>query len=256
MVNRMPVVFAGHGSPMNAIEENRFSKGWKGVAKRIPRPRAILSVSAHWQTEGTKISDSKAPKTVYDMYGFPPELYKVNYPVDGCPLLAHEVCDLLGDRVSIDNGWGIDHASWSVLRWMFPMADVPVVQLSIDENAQPREHYELGRMLRPLRDEGILIFASGNIVHNLSMINWNMQDGYGWANEFNDYVKKKVLAHDTEGLIDYDAAGPCRDNAFLTAEHYCPLLYALGASDDKDQIAVFDDACTLGSISMTGFLFH
>ena len=190
---KMPVLFVGHGSPMNAIEDNSFTRVWRKIGEKLPRPKAILAISAHWYTEGTLTSDVENPQMIYDMYGFPPALYALKYPVKGSKALAEDVIKVLGPDVKIDNAWGIDHGTWSVLVNMFPDADIPVVQLSINHKAPAQAHFDLGLKLRALRDEGILIFASGNIVHNLSLINWNMSAGYPWAHTFDDYIKKNIL---------------------------------------------------------------
>ncbi len=254
-INRMPVLFVGHGSPMNAIEDNAFTRSWKEIAGSFRRPKAILSVSAHWYTRGTRTTDSPDPKTVYDMYGFPRKLYEVKYRPMGSPALAKEVSSLLPRHVEIDNGWGIDHGTWSVLVHMYPDVDIPVVQLSIDRDAGPEEHYRIGRALAPLREEGVLLFGTGNVVHNLARIDWTMeQGGYPWADAFDRYIQDAVTNWRHEDAIFYERAGDAAKHAFYTPEHYDPLLYVLGAAQEGEQVHVFNEARVLGSLSMTGYL--
>lgn len=252
---RMPVLFAGHGSPMNAIEDNAFTRSWREIAASFPRPRAILSVSAHWYTRGTRITDHPRPETVYDMYGFPQRLYAVKYRPNGSPALAQKAASLLPREVIIDNGWGIDHGTWSVLVHMYPKADIPVVQLSIDWDAGADVHYQLGRALKPLREEGVLLFGTGNVVHNLSRIDWSMeQGGYPWADEFDQYIKSAVTDWRHSDAIFFERAGKCAYDAFRTPEHYYPLLYVLGAAEEGEPVRVFNESRVLGSLSMTGYL--
>lgn len=255
MQKRMPVIFVGHGSPMNAIEDNLFTKTWEALGKRLPRPKAILAISAHWYTLGTLTSDEENPRTIYDMYGFPRALYELKYPVKGDAELTDAVTGLLGDMVVIDNGWGIDHGTWSVLCKMYPKADIPVVQLSVNSRAAAQEHYDLGKKLAALREEGYLIFGSGNIVHNLALISWDMQKGFPWAQTFDDFIKNAILEGRHDDVVHYERAGESAKKAFYTPDHYFPLLYALGASDAVDQVEVFNDVCLMGSMSMTGYLF-
>ena len=254
-MQKMPVLFIGHGSPMNAIEENRFSAQWKQLPTRIPRPQAILSISAHWFTSGTKVTDSSAPKMIYDMYGFPDELYQVAYNAPGSPHFAAVTKELLKDRVQLDNTWGLDHGSWSVLRHIYPHADVPVFQLSVDRLASAKTHYEIGRKLRTLREQGVLILGSGNIVHNLARVTWDMDGGYHWAEEFDLYIKNRILKRNLEDVIHFERAGTSSALAFSTLDHFAPLLYILGASDENDTVSVFNDSCVLGALSMTSYLF-
>lgn len=253
---KMPVLFVGHGSPMNAIEDNTFTSVWREIGKKLPKPKAILAISAHWYTDGTLTNDAEQPEMIYDMYGFPDTLYALKYPAKGSKTLAEDVVKLLGPDVRVDNNWGIDHGTWSVLVKMFPEADIPVVQLSINHIAPAQAHFDLGLKLRTLRDQGVLILASGNIVHNLALINWDMPAGYPWAHEFDDYIKKHILDRNYQAAIDYRAAGACSEKAFYTPDHYYPLLYALGAASDEDAIEVFNDCCLMGAMSMTGYLFN
>lgn len=252
---KMPVLFVGHGSPMNAIENNRFSREWSRLASQIPKPKAILSISAHWVTDGRFVNNQENPKTIYDMYGFPQELYEVVYEPQGVPELASQVIKLIGDNVSVDNQWGIDHGTWSVLNHMFPAADIPTMQLSIDANATMEEHFQIGRKLQSLRTEGVLILGSGNVVHNLSLVDWGNPDGEPWATEFDQYIKQNILNRNAASVIEYKSAGSVANQAFYTTEHYVPLLVALGSSTMEDSIHVFNDECIMGSISMTGYLF-
>lgn len=249
---RMPVIFVGHGSPMNAIEENIHTSGWKELGEKIPIPKAILSISAHWQTKGTKVNDSRNPKQIYDFYGFPKKLYEVVYDVAGNEELANRVEAILGDRVKVDNSWGIDHGTWSVLSKVYPKAEVPVVQLSLNYNMTPREHFEIGRRLSVLRDEGYLIFGSGNIVHNLGRIDWSLDGGYKWADEFDEMVKRHILSDEYEPLIEFGTGGI---PPVPTREHYLPLLVCLGAAGEGDLVEIFNESRVLGSISMTSYLF-
>ena len=252
---KMPLLFAGHGSPMNAIETNSFTKTWRDLGRRIPRPEAILSVSAHWVTRGSRTSDEENPRIVYDMFGFPRELYEKKYPAKGAPSIAGRLAELLPDQVINDSDWGIDHGTWSVLCHMFPKADIPVIQLSLDQNLTAREHFDLGHRISPLREEGVLILGSGNIVHNLALVDWNKGDGYPWAYEFDEYIEKNILEGRYEKVIHYPDAGESQKKSFYTTEHFLPLLYVLGAAGKEDTIQVFNKECLMGSISMTGYLF-
>ncbi len=252
---KMPVLFIGHGSPMNAIEENEFTETWKVLGKNLPRAKAILTISAHWYSEGTRTSDSNNPRMIYDMYGFPKELYELKYLAKGSPELSSQLERVLGERLIIDNGWGIDHGTWSVLSHMYPEADIPVVQLSINHQAPAKEHYEIGKALRFLREEGVLILGSGNIVHNLSLINWQMEGGYPFAHDFDEYIKSNILDRNHDAVIYHERTGESAEKAFYTPDHYFPLLYALGASDLSDEIEVFNEKCLMGSMSMTGYRF-
>jgi len=251
---RMPVCFVGHGSPMNAVEENEFTEGWKAVAKKIPLPKAILMISAHWYTHGFFTTDVKMPKMIYDMYGFPSELYQVQYPCPGSPELAKTLLALFLGKVSIDNHWGLDHGAWSVLVHMYPKHDIPVVQLSIDGTLTMNDYFEIGKQLQSLRDEGILIIGSGNIVHNLRQVDWNnVGGGSALADRFDLYVKNAILHHDTD-LVIHDEKSPDGAYAVPTPDHYAPLLYVLGATTPDDPIQVFNEKRTMGSLSMTSYL--
>lgn len=254
--SKMPVLFIGHGSPMNAIEENEYSANWRKIAAEIPKPQAILAISAHWYTDGSRITDDPNPKMVYDMYGFPDALYKVEYKAAGAPELAHLTKSLISSDVKIDNSWGYDHGTWSVLCKMYPDADIPVYQLSVDKNADAQTHFKIGQQISALREKGVLLLGSGNVVHNLSRISWEMERGYPWANEFDNYIKDNILNKQFENVIDYKKAGNASELAFYTPEHFYPLLYILGASRADDRVTVSNDTCTLGSLSMTCYLFE
>ncbi len=254
-MNKMPVVFIGHGTPMNALEDNGFTRNWEKIAGLIPRPEAILSVSAHWGTEGSRVSDAPLSKMVYDMYGFPEELYKVQYPAKGAPAFAHSVQDLISAEVLTDNSWGLDHGSWSVLRKMYPKADIPAFQLSVDLGADAADHYRIGQEISVLREKGVLILGSGNVVHNLAKVQWGLPGGYPWAVEFDKYIGSKIASRQFQDVIHYKSAGKSADSSFTTPEHFYPLLYVLGASNDSDTVTVFNDSCVMGSLSMTSYLF-
>lgn len=256
MTKIMPALFVGHGSPMNAIEDNLYSQKWKEIARNIPKPKAILAISAHWYTNGTKINDIESPKIIYDFYGFPDELYNVKYPVVGSSEFAHITRNSISKDVSIDNTWGIDHGTWSVLCWMYPEADIPVYQLSIDSSAPAETHYKLGREIRLLRENGVMILGSGNVVHNLSRVQWGMEGGYPWANQFDEYIKEKIVNRQHADVVHYHSAGDSSRLAFTTPDHFYPLLYVLGAAREEDEITIFNDSCTLGSLSMTSYLFQ
>jgi len=254
MKKRMPVLFVGHGSPMNAIEDNEYSRTWSALGETLPQPKAILSISSHWFGRGTKLNDSPTPAMVYDMYGFPEELYRLQYPAPGSPELAHRARQLIGDFVTIDNNWGLDHGTWSVLHRMFPKADIPVVQLSVNALLTPEEHYAIGQRLRPLREEGVLIFGSGNIVHNLSRVDWRMKDGQPWAQTFDQYIHEAILGGAHEKVVDYSQLEDAAQLSVPSMDHFAPILYVLGASDADDEVSVFNADCTLGSMSMTSYV--
>lgn len=255
-MKNMPVMFVGHGSPMNAIEENRFSDQWKMLGARLPSPQAILCVSAHWFTHGSKVADSPTPKMIYDMYGFPDELYRVSYQAPGSPHFAGVVKELLGDEVQIDNSWGIDHGTWSVLCRVYPAANIPVFQLSVDKDTTTSDCFRIGSRLRALREQGVLIIGSGNVVHNLARIDWDTEGGYAWAEEFDGYIKDAILNRGYEKVNHFEQAGAAAALACPTVDHFAPLLYVLGAVDKNDRITVFNNACVLGSLSMTSYLFE
>ncbi len=258
MGRRMPALFVGHGSPMNAIEDNAFTAAWESLGARLPRPEAILAVSAHWFTAGTRVTDDPNPRMVYDMYGFPEELYRVVYPAPGAPAFARRTAALPGleGLVRVDDSWGLDHGTWSVLRRMRPAADVPVFQMSVDRNASPEEHFRIGRAIGALRDEGVLVLGSGNVVHDLGRIGWDMEGGYPWADAFDAWVRDRILAGDLDGVARYREAGSPAALSVPTTDHFDPLLSVLGAARPDDRVTVFNDARTMGSLSMTGYLFE
>jgi len=255
MSEKMPVLFVGHGSPMNAIEDNEFTKKWKEIALNIEKPKAILVISAHWVTEGTKVSSVGKNKTIYDMYGFPRELYEVVYDVPGSPELANETIQHSSRNIEIDNSWGIDHGAWSVLHVMYPKADIPVYQLSVDNHATAEEHLQMGKELSFLRDKGVLIMGSGNVVHNLFKTDFNMEKGFPWAEEFDAYILDQIKNKKYENVVKYHNAGESARQAFYTTEHFFPLLYVLGASNSEDKLEIFNNSCVYGALSMTGYLF-
>lgn len=251
---RMPVLFIGHGSPMNAIEDNIFTENWIQVSKQIPKPEAILCISAHWYTNGTKVTTNESPQMIYDMYGFPEELYQIKYQAKGAPDLAAHIRNIVSKEVFSDYHWGYDHGAWSVLCRMYPEANIPVIQLSIDKDAPPEIHYNIGQELSVLREQGVLIIGSGNVVHNLMRINMDMEGGFPWANEFDRYIKDNILLGQHETVINYRKAGKASEMSFYTPEHFYPLLYVLGASKDSE-VLVFNDDCVYGSLSMTCYMF-
>lgn len=250
----MPVLFVGHGSPMNGIEDNGFSQRWAKMAREIPQPAAVLVVSAHWYTRGTFVTAMDNPRTIHDFYGFPRELSAVQYPAPGKPDLAMETSALISQTsVGLDHDWGLDHGTWTVVRHMYPDADIPVLQLSIDYSKGPAWHYGLATELRELRKKGVLIIGSGNMVHNLRMISWPMIEGGGYdrANEMNEEFKKRIDQKQHQSLIDYQGLGNAASLSVPTPEHYLPLLYTLALQGDREEIAFFNDKVVGGSISMT-----
>jgi 4,5-DOPA dioxygenase extradiol len=247
---KMPVLFVGHGSPMNALEDNEFSRAWADTARTLPRPRAILCISAHWETDGVWVTGMERPETIHDFGGFPRALFEMQYPAPGAPELARLVQETVKTAaVRLDRAWGLDHGTWSVLCRMFPRAEIPVVQLSLDRAQSPEFHYALGAELRALRTQGILIVGSGNVVHNLRVVSWQ-DNAYDWAVEFDETVRRLIVAGDHEPLIHYESLGKAARLSIPTNEHYLPLLYALGLRDEQDQVRFFADRVTLGSMSM------
>jgi len=253
---QMPVLFVGHGSPMNAIEENEFVQGWREIAKTLPKPQAVLCVSAHWETRGTSVTVMEKPRTIHDFGGFPQRLYDVQYPAPGDPELAKQTKTIIKKTVlGLDERWGLDHGCWSVLVRMFPAADIPVVQMSLDYSQPARYHYDLAKELSALRRKGVLIIGSGNMVHNLRMVAWDKMNepGYGfdWAIEANEKMKKLILANDHKALINYESQGKAFELAIPTPEHYLPLLYILALKEERERLEFFNDRTTMGSLSMT-----
>ena len=250
----MPVLFVGHGNPMNAITDNEFSRGWREEGLKLPHPGAILCVSAHWETRGTFVTAMEKPPTIHDFGGFPSELYEVQYPAPGSPGLAEETKrNIRSAEVGLDFEWGLDHGCWSVVRHLFPHAGVPVIELSLDRTKPPRWHFDLARELAPLRKKGVLIAGSGNMVHNLRMIDWQAAEGFDWAREANERLKKLIAGNESAMLVDYPSLGRDVQMGVPTPEHYIPLLYALGLRDDGEEVSFFNDRTELGAISMTSF---
>ncbi len=252
----MPVLFVGHGSPMNGIEDNEFSERWKQMAKEIPQPAAVLVISAHWFSNGTRITAMDFPETIHDFGGFPQALFDVQYPAPGSPGLAKETVSLLHSaHVELDHDWGLDHGAWTVVRRMYPDAKIPVLQLSIDYTKGPQYHYDLAKELYDLRKKGVLIIGSGNMVHNLRMVSWAKINtpGYGfdWALKMNDTFKQLITDGDYKPLIHYDSLGAEAKLAIPTPEHYLPLLYSLGLKGSNDNISFFNDKAVAGSLTMT-----
>jgi 4,5-DOPA dioxygenase extradiol len=248
----MPVLFLGHGNPMNAIEENEFTKGWADAGKSITRPNAILCISAHWETPGTYVTAMPKPSTIHDFGGFPQQLFDVQYPAPGNVELAKETKDGINKTtVGFNYDWGLDHGCWVVVSRMYPKADVPVIQLSLDYNKPAQWHFELAKELAFLRKKGVLIIGSGNIVHNLGVLNWKDNKPFDWAIEANDTVKKLIEKHDYQGLTKYDSLGKAMQLAVPTPEHYLPLLYSLALKDENENLSFFNDKTVMGSISMT-----
>lgn len=252
----MPVLFIGHGSPMNGIEDTAFSRRWSQMAKEIPTPKAVLVVSAHWFTKGTKITAMDFPKTIHDFGGFPQELFDVQYPAPGNPVLAKETAELLHSaHVEFDHDWGLDHGAWTIIRHMYPEANIPVLQLSIDYTKGPQYHYDLAKELNALRKKGVLIIGSGNMVHNLRMVAWDRLNdpeyAYDWAIQMNNKFKELIQAGNHKPLINYSSLGKEAMLAIPTPEHYLPLMYTLGLKSSKDDVSFFNDKAVGGSLTMT-----
>jgi 4,5-DOPA dioxygenase extradiol len=256
---RHPVLFMGHGSPMNGIEDNEFSRRWAALGKEISKPKAVLCISAHWLTRGTHVTAMASPKTIHDFGGFPKELFAVQYPAPGDPELAAQTAKLVKKtNVGLDHDWGLDHGTWSVVKHMYPDADIPVLQLSIDYGQPMQYHYELAKELAELRRKGVLIIGSGNMVHNLGMVAWDKMDdpeyGYDWAIEMNANFKKHISEGNHQALIDYTKMGQAAMLAIPTPDHYIPLLYTLALQDSKDNVSFFNDRTVAGSLTMTSVM--
>ncbi|MBI5541830.1 MAG: 4,5-DOPA dioxygenase extradiol [Bacteroidia bacterium] len=253
---KMPVLFLGHGSPMTAIEENEFVTGFRNIGKTIPKPNAILCISAHWETKGTFVTAMEKPKTIHDFGGFPQALFDVQYPAPGSPELAKQTKSLIKKtEVGLDDKWGLDHGAWTVIKHLYPNADVPVIQMSLDYYQAPQYHYDLAKELSSLREKGVLIIGSGNMVHNLGMIDWEKLNeidyGYDWAIEANEQMKKFILSNDHKQLINFKSQGKAFQLAIPTPEHYLPLLYALALKEENENITFFNDKLVGGSLTMT-----
>ena len=253
---QMPVLFLGHGSPMNAIEENEFVAGFRHVGATLPKPKAILCVSAHWETRGTFVTAMEKPMTIHDFGGFPLRLFDVQYPAPGSPELALETQKMVAKtEVGLDQKWGLDHGCWSVVKHLYPKADVPIIQMSLDYYQTPRYHYDLAKELASLRKKGVLIIGSGNLVHNLSRVAWDKMNesgfGFDWAIEANEKMEKYILSGDHQKLIDYKSEGKAFELAIPTPEHFLPLLYILALKDENETVSLFNDKAIAGSLSMT-----
>jgi 4,5-DOPA dioxygenase extradiol len=249
----LPAIFFGHGNPLNALASNPYTQAWRKIGIDTPRPRAILSISAHWYVPETGVTVSTAPKTIHDFGGFPRELYEVQYPAPGDPTLARRVQKLLSPLdVTLDNSRGLDHGTWSVLKHVYPEADIPLVQLSIDETRPSAFHFEIGQKLAPLRDEGVLIVGSGNLVHNLHAYAWgrHVQEPYDWAVRFEDTAKNLISASEVHPLVNYERLGPDAALAIPTPDHYLPLLYVLATRQQGDPVRFPVEGVDGGSISM------
>ncbi len=252
----MPALFIGHGSPMNAIEDNEFSRTWKEIGKALLKPRAILVVSAHWETRGTLVTNISKPPTIHDFGGFPQALFNVQYPAPGSPALAAETKGTVHKtEIGLDEKWGLDHGAWSILKHLYPNADVPVVQLSLDYMKDPQYHFDLAKELASLRQKGILIIGSGNIVHNLRMVAWDKMNepeyGFDWAIEANTKIKSLIQDGDFKSLINYQSLGKAVNLATPSPDHYLPLLYALALQDKNEKVSFFNDKAVMGSLTMT-----
>jgi 4,5-DOPA dioxygenase extradiol len=258
---KMPVMFVGHGSPMNAIEENEFVLTWKKIGKTLPVPNAIMCISAHWETQGTHVTALEKPMTIHDFGGFPRRLFEVQYPAPGSPELARETKRIIRNtEIGLDVKWGFDHGCWSVIKHLYPEADVPVVQLSLDYSKAPLHHYELAQELSSLRDKGVLIIGSGNIVHNLSVVAWDKLNeidfSFDWALEAKEKIKDSILNGDHKSLINYSLRGRELKMAVPTPEHYLPLLYALALKNSNEKLSFFNDQTVGGSIAMTSVIIE
>lgn len=252
----MPLLFLGHGSPMNAIEENEFVTGFRELGRSIPRPSAILVISAHWETRGTFVTAMEHPQTIHDFGGFPQALFDVQYPAPGSPELAKQTRDLVkSTEVGLDTKWGLDHGAWSVVKHLYPLADIPVIQMSMDYTRPPQYHYELAKEIAALRKKGVLIIGSGNMVHNLRLLAWDKMDtdnyGFDWALEASEKMKRHILSGDHAPLINFKNQGRAFDMAIPTPDHFLPLLYTLGLKEEKETISLFNDKAIGGSLTMT-----
>ncbi len=248
---RMPVLFVGHGNPMNAITDNSFAREWERIGSEL-RPKAILCISAHWETKGSHVTSMAMPKTIHDFGGFPEELFRLQYPAPGSPVLADDIVRSTYEAITHDHEWGLDHGAWSVLARMFPLASIPVLQLSLDVTKSPLQHIELARQLAYLRTKGVVIIGSGNIVHNLRMVQWK-GGSLDWAQEFDAASKKLIEQRDRTSLSNYTALGSAAKLSIPTPEHYLPMLYSLALVEKNEDIAFFNETIDLGSVSMRSF---
>jgi len=254
----MPVLFIGHGNPMNAIEDNEFSEKWQMLGKTLPEPSVILCISAHWETPGTYVTAMSKPKTIHDFGGFPQSLFDVSYPAPGSPATAEEIIKLTPSvPVLPDERWGLDHGCWSVLKRMYPQASIPVVEMSLDYRQTPQFHIRLAKELATLRKKGVLIMGSGNLVHNLRKINWHEpESAYGWATEANERMKKLILEGNLDSLAGYPSLGREVNMAVPTPEHFLPILYSLSLKEDHESVSFFNDRIVMGSLSMTSIMIQ
>ena len=253
---RMPVLFVGHGSPMNAISENEFVQNWRDLGKTLPKPKAILCISAHWETRGTFVTAMPKPPTIHDFGGFPKALFDVQYPAPGSPEFAKETKRIVSKTdVGLDEKWGLDHGAWSVIKNIYPLADVPVFEMSLDYYQSAQFHYDLAKKLASLRDKGVLIIGSGNIVHNLGMVAWDKVNepeyGFDWAIQANDTFKRLILANKHKELISFSALGKEVQMAIPTPEHFLPLIYTLALKKEDEPVTIFNDKAVMGSLTMT-----
>lgn len=252
-MNSMPALFLGHGNPMNALGKNSYTDSWAALGRSLPRPKAVLVISAHWYLPLKAVTVNLFPPTIHDFGGFPEELFEVEYPAAGSPELARRVQDLLAPAsIRLDDTWGLDHGTWAVLKHVFPAADIPVVQLSIDASQPPSYHYEIGKRLMPLREEGVLVIGSGNIVHNLRAYGWESRDirPFDWAQRFEDQIRECLRQGDHATLIDYQHFGPDAQLAVPTPDHYVPLLYVIGLHGEEEQVSFPVQGMDGGSVSM------
>jgi 4,5-DOPA dioxygenase extradiol len=259
--DKMPVLFLGHGSPMNAIEENEFVAGFRKTSAKLPAPTAILCVSAHWETKGTFVTAMENPRTIHDFGGFPKALFDVQYPAPGSPELAEETKKIIQKtEIGLDHHWGLDHGAWSVIKHLYPKADVPVIQLSLDYTKPPQYHYELAKELAALRRKGVLIVGSGNMVHNLRMVAWDKLNvsgfGFDWALEASEKMKQMILDGNHSGLTNYNNQGKAFQLAVPTPEHFLPLIYTLALQEKNDTLSLFNDKAVAGSLTMTSVLIE
>jgi 4,5-DOPA dioxygenase extradiol len=261
----MPILFVGHGNPMNAIEDNPFSREWTRIGRELPKPKAILCISAHWETWGVMVTAMDEPRTIHDFGGFPPELYAVQYPAPGSKWLAQEVCSTVKQvNIALDQDWGLDHGCWSVISRMFPKAEIPVVQLSLDASQPASFHFDLAKELAPLREKGVLIIGSGNMVHNLRRVvipsgnfdDFNKPYGLSWAISANEKFKKLIISGKFQELVDYPSLGADVQLAIPTPEHYLPMLYMLALKRKEDEFTWFNDVPLAGSLTMTSFVLN
>ena len=254
---KMPTLFVGHGNPMFAIQQNEFTAAWNQLGALLPRPQAIMCISAHWETSATYVTAMHQPRTIHDFGGFPRELHEVQYPAPGSPLLAAEIASSI-QNINLDlNSWGLDHGTWSVMKNIYPNADIPIVQMSLNNKLSPLEHYNLASQLAYLREKGVLIIGSGNLVHNLQLINWRKEeDLHDWAKEANDLIKRWIIEGNMVDLMDYKNKGKAINLAIPTPEHFIPLIYILALRNESDKISFFNDKLLMGTLSMTSILLE